>query len=84
MERIDSLLDELSSRHRNHDPRFLAAVRPMAASILDPALTDGQRVSLLELLAETFERDGQVRRDCVRAQAAWQQFFVAIHRLLRP
>ena len=84
MDRIDSLLQELSSRHRNDDSRFLAAVRPMVAGILDPATPEDRRVPLLELLAETFERDVQVRRDTGRALAAWQQWFSSIQRLLRP
>jgi hypothetical protein len=82
MERVDSLLRELSSRHRNHDPRFLAAVRPMVASILDPATPEGVRVPLLELLAETFERDVQIRRDTERAGAAWAAFFANLKRML--
>jgi hypothetical protein len=56
MERVDSLLSELSQRHHNQDPRFLAAVRPMVVTIPDPATPEHARVPLLELLAETFER----------------------------
>lgn len=82
MERIDSLLQELSSRHRNHDARFLAAVRPVVASILDTGTPEHARVALLELLAETFERDVQVRRDCAAAQAGIAAWFAALRRRL--
>lgn len=82
MDRVDSLLQELSSRHRNQDPRFLAAVRPMVVTILDADTPDASRVALLELLAETFERDLQVRRDCAKAQDAWVAFMASIRRLL--
>jgi hypothetical protein len=82
MERVDSLLQELASRHRNDDPRFLAAVRPMVVTILDPATPEHARVPLLELLAETFERDVQVRRDLGRARASWDSFFASLRKLL--
>jgi cytochrome c oxidase assembly factor CtaG len=80
MERIDSLLRELSSRHRNHDARFLATVRPMVARILDPATPEAARVPLLELLAVTFERDAMVRRDASHTLAAWQSIVAADER----
>lgn len=83
MDRVDSLIAELSHRHQNADPRFLAAVRPMVASILDPATPEASRIPLLEMLAETFERDVAIRRDCERAKAAWGEFIEAIKRLLR-
>ncbi|MCK5941713.1 MAG: hypothetical protein KAI24_07085 [Planctomycetes bacterium] len=83
MDRVDSLIAELSVRHRNTDPEFLAAVRPMVVAILDPATPDASRVPLLELLAETFERDVQVRRDAAAARAAWTGFVEVIRKLLR-
>lgn len=81
MNRIDSLMLELSSRHRNEDPRFLAAVRPMVAAILDAGTPDHSRVALLEHLAETFERDRRVRLDCNAAQAAWTGWVEAMKKL---
>ncbi|MCB9879326.1 MAG: hypothetical protein H6835_17160 [Planctomycetes bacterium] len=83
MNRVDNLIRELASRHRNHDPRFLEAVRPMVASILDDRTPEHARVPLLEMLAETFERDVQVRRDCAAAQAAWAELFETLKRLIR-
>lgn len=82
MTRVDSLLLELSSRHRNHDPRFLAAVRPMVERIVDPATPEQARVPLLEMLAETFERDLQVRTDLAKAQQHWVDFFAHLKKLL--
>lgn len=83
MTRVDSLLLELQSRHRNHDPRFLAAVRPMVERILDPTMPEASRVPLLELLAETFERDVQVRKDMATARAGWAAFFAKLKALLQ-
>lgn len=83
MDRVDALLSELSARHHNQDPRFLTAVRPMVEGILDPRIREQDRVGLLELLAETFERDVQVRVDCERARVAWSEFLAAVARLLR-
>ena len=82
MERIDSLLLELSARHQNQNPRFLAAVRPMVATILDPGTPTAARAPLLELLAETFDRDVKIRRDTAAAHAAWREFFARLQRLL--
>lgn len=76
MDRADSLLLELQHRHRNHDPRFLAAVRPMVDRILDPGMPIAARVPLLELLAETFQRDAEIRSDTaasLRGLAEWVQ-----------
>lgn len=83
MTRVDSLLQELSARHANHDPRFLQAVRPMVERILDPGLAEGTRTSLLEMLAETFERDVEVRRDCAAAREHLAAFFAQLMKLLR-
>jgi hypothetical protein len=80
--RIEALLTELQARHGNRDPQFLAAVRPMVARILEPATPPAARVPLLELLAETFERDQQVRRDLAVAREQWQRFFAQLRDLL--
>lgn len=83
MDRADSLIHELSTRHQNLDERFLAAVRPMVGKILDEGTPDHARVPLMELLAETFERDVQIRRDMAAARAAWNDFFERLRRMLR-
>lgn len=80
--RLDALMAELQARHGNHDPQFLAAIRPLVARILEPATPVTARVPLLELLAETFERDFQVRRDLAVAREHWQRFFDQLRRLL--
>ena len=83
MDRVDSLISELSTRHKNASPRFLAAVRPMVVSILDPATPEEARVPLMEMLAETFERDVQVRRDTEATKVALASFFERLKQLLR-
>ena len=83
MDRVDSLLQELSSRHRNHDPRFLAAVRPLVVSILDGGTPEPCRINLLEQLAETFERDVQVRTDCARSLAGLAGWLAALQKRLQ-
>ncbi|MDO8348981.1 MAG: hypothetical protein Q7T30_02005 [Planctomycetota bacterium] len=82
MTRVDALLTELSLRHRNDDPRFLAAVRPIIERIVDPSLPEDARVPLLELLAETFERDVQVRLDLRRMRQAWDRMVADLLRVL--
>jgi len=83
MERVDSLIAELSVRHKNADPKFLAAVRPMVVSILDPATPEESRIPLLEMLAETFERDVEIRDNCTAARQAFEAWIEALKRLLR-
>jgi hypothetical protein len=83
MDRVDSLIAELQSRHRNDDARFLREVRPLVVSVLDPAIPAHARTGLLELLAETFERDAQIRRDSERSRAAVRRYLDALRRWLR-
>lgn len=82
MTRVDALLQELSARHRHHDARFLSAVRPLVESMLDPAIAADRRVGLLELLAETFERDLAIRRDTALARQHLQQYLAQLRELL--
>lgn len=82
MSRVEALLEELSARHGNREPRFHAAVRPLLERILAPGLGEAQRLPLLELLAETFERDAAVRRDAAAARACLRQWFANLRRLL--
>ena len=82
MDRADSLIAELSSRHQNQSPKFLAAVRPLVVNILDEKTPEEARIPLLELLAETFERDVATRKNCAAARVAWQQWAEALRRLL--
>ena len=82
MTRVDTLMLELQARHKNSDPRFLTAVRPMVERILDPATPDAARVPLLEMLAETFERDVQIRAATAQSLAAWQTFFANLRKML--
>lgn len=70
MPRVEALLAELTSRY-GLSPAFLAQIRPAAEKILDPALAEETRVSLLELLAETCDRHVRIERDSKATQAAW-------------
>ncbi|MGE3173657.1 MAG: hypothetical protein AB7O97_13620 [Planctomycetota bacterium] len=82
MTRAEALIHELASRHDNADPRFLAAVRPMVDRILDDATPAAARVPLLELLAETFERDVAMRRDLTMAREHWVALMQRLRELL--
>lgn len=83
MDRVDTLIAELSSRHQNKDERFLTAVRPIVEKILDDKTPEDVRVPLLEMLAETFERDVTIRANGEAAQLAWKQFTEVLKRLLK-
>lgn len=83
MDRVDRLMQELASRHGNADAGFLTAVRPLVERILDPKLSEALRVPLLEMLAETFERDVQIRTDLGIARAGWARFFAQLQQRLR-
>lgn len=83
MDRVDNLIDELASRHRNSSPRFLASVRPVIVKILDHKTPEDARVPLLEMLAETFERDVESRANCEAARVACAAWVNAFKRLLR-
>lgn len=82
MSRLDALLRDLQVRHQNDDPAFLAAVRPMAAAILDDRMPAHAREPLLERLAETFARDRRARDDFAEAQTAWRAYIVELKRYL--
>lgn len=73
MTRAESLIRELTARSGNDDVAFLDAVRPLVEKILDAATPEAARVPLLEMLAETFERDVQVRRDLAVARRGWTE-----------
>lgn len=74
MTRTDALLAELAARHGNRQP-FLTAVRPMVERILAPGLEDTLRIHLLELLAETCERDTAIRVHSEAARAGFADLF---------
>lgn len=82
MTRVDALMLELQARHHNHDPRFLCAVRPLVERILDPGTPQAARVPLLEMLAETFERDVVIRTATAQSLAAWRSWFANLEKLL--
>jgi hypothetical protein len=82
MSRVDALLQELQTHHRNGHPGFLAAVRPLAIAIFDDRTPDHARGALLERLAETFERDRRVRDDFAETQSEWRRFIAELKRYL--
>jgi hypothetical protein len=82
MDRVDTIIRELSSRHRNADDRFLAAVRPMVERILEPGTPADARVPLLEMLAETFERDARMREDFTNLRKGLRELFERLRRRL--
>lgn len=81
MTRTDALLAELAARHGNRQP-FLTAVRPMVERILAPDLADSLRIHLLELLAETCERDTTIRVHTEAARAGWAEFFTRLEAMV--
>jgi hypothetical protein len=54
----------------------------MVERILDPTLSDAARVQLLELLAETFERDVQIREATAASLVALRAWVANMKRLL--
>ena len=80
MNRVDTIIRELSSRHQNADARFLAAVRPMVACIFDSGTPAAARVPLLEMLAETFDRDARMRRDFASIRQGLRELFERVRR----
>ncbi len=82
MPRVERILNELRARYGN-DERFTERLRPMLKRIVDPSVSDESQVSLLELAAETCERDSQIKRDGEAARAAWDEYIQILLRLVR-
>ncbi|PIE22354.1 MAG: hypothetical protein CSA62_12650 [Planctomycetota bacterium] len=79
-QRCDRLLGELQIRYGLKQP-FLARVRPIAENILTMDLPEGKRTELLEMLAETCQRDYSIRCATAAAQEAWQGFMDDLARI---
>lgn len=62
VERVDSLLEELAEWHRN-EPEFVAQLRPMIARIFDSGTPEEFRPRLLEMVAETCDRQVAIKRN---------------------
>ena len=82
MTRVDRILAELRARHDNDD-RFAERLRPMLERIVDPAVSEACQVGLLELVAETCERNTQIRTDGKAALVAWGEYVQSLIKLLR-
>ena len=81
--RVDSLLAELEARYPTGDG-FVDTLRPMAERILDAGTPEQHRPALLEMLAETCDRQIQIERNCARAIEAWRGFIDQLKILLDP
>ena len=79
--RVDGLLGELKSRHGT-EAQFMERLRPMVENILGEDTPDHMRSELLELLAETCDRQVKIQRDGVKMREAFQSFFANIGQLL--
>ena len=82
MTRVERILAELRARHGNDD-RFTERLRPMLERIVDPELSEESQLGLLELVAETCERNTQIRSDGQAALAAWKSYVESLLCLLR-
>jgi hypothetical protein len=78
--RTTRLLDELTLRYKLED-RFLDKVKPIAENILALDMPEGRRTELLEMLAETCQRDLTIREATSAAREAWQSFMEDLSRL---
>jgi hypothetical protein len=80
-QRTDRLLSELSARY-DLKAGFLQKLRPLAHSILHERFDEERRLSLLEQLAETCERDRILRVESDRAHTAVKDFVARLKNLL--
>ncbi len=62
-ERVEGLLAELQARHKT-EPEFMEKLRPELERILSDDTSEDSRIRLLELVAETCERQTQISRSC--------------------
>ena len=62
-ERVEGLLAELQTRHKT-EPEFMEKLRPELERILSDDTSEDSRIRLLELVAETCERQTQIARSC--------------------
>lgn len=82
MSRVDSLIAELRARHGNEE-LFFQRLRPLLEKILDPGTPEESRHSLLELAAETCERQQQVKTNGEAARVALQGYVENLNRTLK-
>lgn len=60
MERVEHILDELTARYDLKEP-LRRRLRPLLQRILAPDVPEERRVFLLEMVAETCQRDQKIR-----------------------
>lgn len=73
-ERVDSLLAELQARHSTQ-PEFMDQLRPLVERILADATPEDSRPRLLELVAETCERQTMIEKNSEAMRAAFDEMF---------
>lgn len=75
--RADRLLAELRQRY-DLDPAFVAKLRPSVIAIFSPEIPEERRTELLELLAETCERNVRIREGNVKLKEALQRLLATL------
>jgi len=78
--RPDRILDELTARYDLQE-RFLEKLRPMVEKIFSEDIRDSDRTMLLEMLAETCERDRQLREGSEALRQAFVQLIATLRAL---
>lgn len=78
--RVEKILAELQSRYDLQDD-FLAKLRPMVSTVLSDEIDDEQRTGLLEMVAETCERDLRLRKGSVALKSALQSLVDTLREL---
>lgn len=73
-ERVDGLLAELQARHKTQ-PEFMEQLRPLLERILDDDTPEDCRPRLLELVAETCERQTRIAQATEALRAAFEEMF---------
>lgn len=79
-DRIEHLLSELTQRYELTD-EFAGKLRPMIATIFSDEIRDEDRTQLLEMVAETCERDLRMRRGSVKLKECLQTLMSTLHEL---
>ena len=81
-ERVEGLLAELQARHKT-EPEFMERLRPELECILSEDTPEDSRIRLLELVAETCDRQTQIARSCDALLAVFDGMFEQLRSLVR-
>lgn len=80
--RVDSLLAELTARH-GLSADYAARLRPLVERLLEPGIPEATRPALMELLAETCERQRRIEESGKQMKQAVQEFFAELGKLIQ-